>query len=112
MKPIADYFRAIWDHPSLVALRTSSVWVLVLPAIVLLGITDIALLKTLLQWGAFSLVLAGVSIIVSMVVFPQINLTSLVLDARGGNVGSAIVAASLVIFLGLLFYSLIFWAKT
>lgn len=89
----------------------SSVWWLIWPAVVFLAFSDQALLVTLLQWSAFALVLAGVSIVVSMVVFPQINLTELIDRTRNGDMAAAIVAGALLLFFGMLFYSMVFWAK-
>lgn len=88
-----------------------SVWVLILPALVFLAFTDQALVKTLLQWSAFALVLAGISILISMIIFPQISLSHLVADAERGSLPSAIIAAALLVFFGLLFFSIVFWAK-
>jgi len=94
------------------AFKPKSVWLLIIPALLLLFITDPALVKTMIQWSAFALVLAGVSIIVSMLVFPQIKLSELVVEAQENEcLPSAIVAAALIIFFGILFYSLVFWAK-
>lgn len=88
-----------------------SVWTLILPALVFLAFSDMALLLTLVQWSAFALVLAGVSIVVSMVIFPQIDLSDLIARTRKGDMAAAIVAGSLLLFFGLLFYSMVFWAK-
>lgn len=95
------------------AFTQKSVWLLIAPALILLAVTDAALVKTLIQWSAFAVVLAGVSIIISMITFPQVQLTALVRKAHDlGCVASAMVASALIIFFGLLFYSLVFWAKT
>jgi hypothetical protein len=89
----------------------TSVWVLILPALLVLAFTDLPLVLTLVQWSAFALVLAGLSIVVSMVIFPQVDLTYLVRRASDGDMAAAIVAGALLVFFGLLFYSMVFWAK-
>lgn len=91
--------------------KAPSVWLLILPAMLYLGYEDFELLETLLQWSAFALVLAGVSVVVSMVIFPQIKLTDLMDRTRKGDMAAAIVAGALLLFFGLLFYSMVFWAK-
>jgi len=88
-----------------------SVWLLILPALLVLSLVDFALVKTLVEWSLFALVLAGLAIVVSMVIFPQINLTDLVSRALAGEQPAATVAAALLVFFGLLFYSMVFWAK-
>ncbi len=93
------------------SLKQRSVWLLILPALLVLSLADFALVKTLVEWSLFALVLAGLAIIVSMVIFPQINLTDLVNRARAGEQPAATVAAALLVFFGLLFYSMVFWAK-
>jgi len=103
---------AVAGHPVFAALRSSSVWILLLPAMLFLGLTDLALLKTMLQWCAFSVIIAGIGIIISMIVFPQLKLDKLVEQARTGCLASGVIVAALVLFVGILFYTLIFWAKT
>jgi len=93
------------------SLADKSAWLLILPALAVLMLVDLALAKTLLEWSLFALVLAGVAIVVSMVVFPQINLTDLVTRALAGEQPAATIAAALLVFFGLLFYSMVFWAK-
>lgn len=105
------YLQAIWGNPALAALRTSSVWLLILPALAILALVDLPLARTMLEWTLFALVLAGLSIAVSIVTFPQVNLTDLVRRAMEGDQASATIAAALLVFEGLLFYSMVFWAK-
>ena len=103
--------KSIWDHPALMAIRTSSVWLLILPALAILALADLPLARTLLEWTLFAVVLAGMSILVSMLVFPQIKLSDLVDKAMAGEQPAATIAAALLVFFGLLFYSMVFWAK-
>lgn len=112
MQFLSRLWSSFLSHPLIASVRTSSVWILVVPAAVLLCLTDLSFVETMVQWASFSLVLAGVAIMVSMVVLPQLNLTDLVDLAKGGSIPAAIMVAALVLFLGILFYTLIFWAKT
>lgn len=93
------------------ALADKSAWMLMIPSIVALCFIDVSMLKTLLQWLAFAPVLAGVAVIVSRVVFPQIHLTDLVDQTSQGNRAAAILASSLVLFVALVVIALVMWAK-
>ncbi len=98
----------------LMALMDASAWLLILPALVVLALIDQSLAKTLVQWALFALVLAGVTVMVSRIVFPQIDLTALDEQAKSpkANVASAVIAAAVVIFVGMMFIGLVLWAKT
>ncbi len=84
---------------------------LIIPAMAALYFIDEAMTKTLVQWLVFAPVIAGVAIMVSRVVFPQINLTRLIDETHEGNKASAIVAGALLLFVGILFFALVTWAK-
>lgn len=84
---------------------------LILPFVAALFFIDTPMLKTLIQWLIFAPIIAGVAVMVSRVVFPQIDLTQLVKEAHEGNKASAIVAGSLFLFVGMLVFSLVTWAK-
>lgn len=84
---------------------------LIVPAVVALFFIDGPMVKTLIQWLVFTPVIAGVAIMVSRVVFPQIDLTRLIRETHDGNKASAIVAGSLLLFVGILVYALVTWAK-
>lgn len=92
-------------------LGDKSAIVLIVPALAALFFIDEAMMKTLVQWLVFAPIIAGVAIMVSRIVFPQINLTRLIEEAHEGNKASAIVAGSLLLFVGLLVYSLVMWTK-
>jgi hypothetical protein len=97
----------------LAALIDQSAWLLMLPAAFFLWLADPAMMKTLLQWTSFALVIAGACVIISRVIFPHIELTELVeraVDSR--NVAAGIVASAIILFVGILIHSLIYWAKT
>ncbi len=103
------YFRSLFRRLS--ALFDKSALVLIVPAVCVLVAIDPPMLKTLVQWMAFAPILAGVAIIVSRIVFPQIQLTDLINDARAGNTGSGIVAASVIGFVAVIVLALVTWAK-
>src|ERR1700741_2499374 len=96
----------------IVPMFDKSAWFLIAPAAVALFFVDPSLVKTLLQWSAFALVLAGVSIMLCRVVFPQIHLSDLITQAEAGNTAAGLVVAATVLFFGILFFSLIYWAKS
>ena len=94
------------------AIADKSAWLLMGPSIASLYAIDPALATTLLQWGLFGLVLAGVAIIISRLVFPQIQLTALVESAHGEkNTAAGLVVSAIILFVGLVMLSLVLWAK-
>ncbi len=93
-------------------LGDKSAWVLIVPVVIGLFLIDPAMVKTLLQWTLFAPALAGIAIIVSRVVFPQINLGDLVEAVTKENSRpAAIVVGALILFVGIVFLALILWAK-
>lgn len=87
-------------------------WLLMGPAFLVLFFIDRAMAVTLFQWSIFGLVLAGASVVISRLVFPQIELTSLVEDAHlNKNAASAIIVAATVLFVALIMLALVIWAK-
>lgn len=95
-----------------IALIDPSVWVLILPAVVFLSTVDAAMIRTLLEWTSYALVLAGLSIVVSRVTFHQIDIGNLIGQVYRGNRAAAAVIASIIIFVGVVFLSLVIWAKS
>ena len=93
------------------ALADKSAWLLILPSVAALFFIDLSMLKTLIQWLVFAPVLAGVAVIVSRIVFPQINLTELVRSTEEGNTAAAVLASALVLFVALVVLALVMWAK-
>lgn len=75
-----------------------SAWMLILIGVVGIAITSWTLALTLFQFSLVTCVIAGVAIIVSRVVFPQINLAELVNEAKTTPLGAAIVAFSIIVF--------------
>lgn len=91
-----------------------SAWVLVLVALVPLFFIDRAMALTLVQWSAFGLALAGVSVVICRVVLPQIDLSECVREAvRGGTnaLPLALIASAVILFLAVIFLGLVLWAK-
>lgn len=93
------------------ALFDKSAWLLIAPAIALLYWIDPPLAKTFGQWSLFFLVLAGMAVIISRIVFPQVDLTAFVRRAASGDRASATVVAAIVLFVGLLILSGVMWVK-
>lgn len=95
----------------LIALFDKSAWLMMLPSLVGLYYYDPALAKTLMQWTLPALSIAGLSIIVSRLIFPQISLDELIADVKDKNVAAGLVVASLILFVGALFIGIVMWAK-
>lgn len=92
-------------------LGDKSALLLTAPFAVALYLIDPAMLKTLLQWLLFGPVLAGVAIIISRLVFPQIELNRHVDAALKGNTASGLIVAAIIVFVGLLVMSLAGWSR-
>jgi uncharacterized membrane protein len=93
------------------ALADKSAWLMIAPCALAIYFIDEAMFKTLIQWLLFAPILAGVAVIVSRIVFPQINLTDLVTEVKSGNVSAGILSGALVLFVALLVHALVTWAK-
>lgn len=87
-------------------------WVLVLVSLIPLWIIDNATALTLIQWTAYGLALAGISVVICRVVFPQIDLKVYLREAKDAeNIAAAIVVLGVCIFLSFVLLSLTLWAK-
>jgi hypothetical protein len=95
-------FQAFFDKSALL---------LIIPASVGLYFIDPTMMKTLLQWLIFAPILAGVAIIVSRIVFPQVKLTEFLISAKEGNVAAGMVASSIILFVSVIVIALVMWAK-
>ena len=94
------------------ALIDKSAWMLIAPALLVIFLIDPALAKTLLTWMLFGLVIAGASVIISRIVFPQIDLSALLAEVREKNsTGAGLVVAAVILFVGAVMMSLVIWAK-
>lgn len=102
IQSIAKRLRALIDKTALL---------MMLPCIALLWFIDEAMLLTVVQWLLVAPIITGLAVIVSRMMFPQIELTALLREAHGGNRGAGIVVSGLLLFVGLLILSLVMWAK-
>lgn len=93
------------------ALLDNSAWLLIAPAFVALYWIDSASALTLVQWSLFALVIAGVAVIISRIVFPQIEVAKLLEEVDDHNGAAGLVIAALVVFVGLVMLVLAIWAK-
>jgi hypothetical protein len=93
------------------ALFDKSGWLLIIPPAALLWGLDPAMFKTLMQWLIFAPILAGVAVIVSRIVFPQINLSTLVCETIKGNVAASLVASTLIAFVAVIICAMVVWSK-
>lgn len=95
------------------ALFDKSAWMLIAPAMIVLAFLDPPMAKMLAQWSLFFLVLTGVAIVISRIVFPNINLTEFVRSAiEDHNAAAGAVAAAVVNFVGLLIVAAVLWVKS
>lgn len=88
-----------------------SAWVLLLVSGVPLFFIDPAMLLTLVQWTAYGLALAGVTVVISRVIFPQIRLQEWLEVAARGNIAAGLVVAALIFMISMIFLGLVLWAK-
>lgn len=96
----------------LAALGDKSALLLILPAVAALFFIDTPLIKTLVEWTLFGIALSGVTIVISRIAFPQIKLSDLVHAAHEDkNLAAGVVAAAVVLFVGIVFVALVLWAK-
>jgi hypothetical protein len=94
------------------ALFDRSAWILILPALVAMYWIDRPMLATLIEWVIFAPILAGVAIFISRIIFPQIHLTEAVEQAiNERSLPAALIASSIVFFVGILFFALVVWAR-
>jgi hypothetical protein len=115
MDKIATSFAALLEFfksSRLGALTDVSAWLLIAPALAALYAIDPALAKTFAQWSIFGLVLAGAAVMISRVIFPQIDLQALIKSViEDKSTAAGIVAASIVFFVGLVMLAMVIWAK-
>jgi hypothetical protein len=96
----------------LVALFDKSALIMLVPSLVGLYYYDPDLTKTLMQWTTPAVSIAGLSIIVSRLIFPQIKIDDLIDQVKNDkSMAAAIVVASLVLFVGVVFLGIVTWAK-
>ena len=84
------------------ALIDKSAWMLIAPALLVIFFIDPSLAKTLLTWMLFGLVIAGASVIISRIVFPQVDLSAMLAEVREqNNVGAGVVVAAIILFVAM-----------
>lgn len=107
---LADILRKLKKR--LLAFVDVSVLILLTISLVPLMLIDFTMVKTLVQWTAFILALAGLSVLVCRIVLPQIDLSEYLGQAKTGNVAAGLVALSVAMFLSFLILSMVLWAKS
>lgn len=98
-------------HKRTRALGDKSAWILMLPSLLTLWTLDAALFQTIVEWLIVAPLVTGLAIILSRIVFPQIDLGLLVDEVILENKAAAIVVAGLMTFCGLLITALMLWAR-
>ena len=93
------------------ALADKNGWLLIIIGLAAVGFSDIKMTMTLLQWAVFSLVIAGLVIVISRITFPQIKQSELMERVKSGDQPAALVVLGLLLFCGLLFVGTAMWAK-
>lgn len=93
------------------ALIDKSALFLIIPCALALYFIDAPMFTTMMQWLVVAPIIAGVAVMVSRIIFPQVKLTELILEAHTGNKAAGIVAGALIIFVGILLLALVTWAK-
>lgn len=90
-------------------------WVLVLVSLVPLLLIDVAMVVTLIQWTAFGFALAGITVIITRVVFPQVDLSEWLREARDGpregRTAAALIVLAVALVVCAIFLGLVLWAK-
>ena len=93
------------------SLFDQSAWLLMLPACLVLFLIDADMAVAVAQLTLVAMVLAGVANIVSRIAFPQLDIQHLLRLVCKDNRAAAIVLAALVLCVGLIFLSLVLWAR-
>ncbi|EAO1133531.1 hypothetical protein EX011_21440 [Salmonella enterica] len=82
-----------------------------LPSLLTLWAVDATLFQTIIEWLIVAPLVTGLAIILSRIVFPQVDLGLLVDEVILENKAAAIVVAGLMTFCGLLILALMLWAR-
>lgn len=93
------------------ALADKSAWLLMLPAGLIIWLLDEAMLKTIIEWLLVAPIMAGLTVILSRIIFPQVDLTRMIDEVVLENRAAAVVVAGLMAFCGLVFLALVLWAR-
>jgi hypothetical protein len=86
-------------------------WAMILISTGGVSLFDPVMAKTVLEWMLMFGVFAGVAVIISLHVFPEIDLTAHVKNAFGSPTGSGLVVLGVCTFLSFLVLALTLWGK-
>lgn len=76
-----------------------------------LALVDFVMVKSLVQWSAFGLSLAAMTVTLGRVLMPKVHLTDFVKEAERGNVAAAVVVLSVSMLMASVFLGLVLWSK-
>jgi len=88
-----------------------SAWGVILLCVGLVALYDRPMAVTLLQWTPFGMALTGVTIMLSRVAFPDVNLLEMLDLARHGNQAAAKVVLGIMLFMAATFLGLVLWSR-
>ncbi len=86
-------------------------WVLLVVSLIPLWFIDRGMVLTLVQWTAFGLALAGIAVVITRVVLPQISLSEWLELARRGSAAAGLVVLGVTVFVSITILSLVLWAR-
>lgn len=109
------WHRAFWARlkKRLIPFGDLTLWILLGLTLIPLAVVNLPMLITLAQWTAFAIALAGVAVLLCRIMLPMVDLGALYEAACDGSmtVPQALVFASTVILLSVLFIGLVLWGK-
>lgn len=86
--------------------------VLLAVSVIPLWLIDAAMLKTLLQWSGFVFSFAAISVVISRIVMPQVDLSEWVTRAKDGNLAAGLVVLAVAHFLGFILVGMVLWSRS
>jgi len=112
MQIFSRLFSWLDNYPRIKAFVDKSAWLLIAPALLIAWLTDPILLYTVTSWCVYAVGVAGVSVMISRLIFPQARLTEMIESALyDKNTGAGLVAAGIILFVGIVMISIIVWSK-
>ncbi|ELK5289407.1 hypothetical protein Q6670_004075 [Salmonella enterica] len=93
------------------ALGDKSALFLMLPSLLVAFLVDAPMAETITEWLVMVPFMAGLTVLLSRVMFPYIDFPRLLDEVMLENRGAAVVVAGLMTFCGLLMLALILWAR-
>lgn len=100
----------VWSR-RLLALVDGSAILLILPALWWMWQRDQPLVRSIGEWTVLFVILAGVSIVVSRITFPHLNLELFLKKALNGSVACSIVVCGLLLFVAWTMQTVASWAR-